>query len=427
MACKQEKYIEDPALLNGEIFHKSVKNLTDVMIHDIFSPPQASRNYAYPAIAAYETIRFSDKENYKSFAGRLRDLDPIPEPDSSLNISYAFAAFEAYNQVAKALIFSEKKLTDFVATIYEIDAVKAIPKQVRKNSTAYGYAVAQHILDWLNTDNYNQTRSFPKFAVTDDPGRWKPTPPAYMDGIEPHWNKIRPFILESADQFNSGGPTQFDTDKSSKFFKELIEVYEVVNRANEEEKEIAAFWDCNPFVMNIAGHFMHATKKITPGGHWMGITGIACRKEKANAMRSLEAYALTAIGIADGFISCWDEKYNSNLVRPETVINELLDEEWIPLLQTPPFPEHTSGHSVISTAAATILTSLFGNKFSYADDVELEYGLPIRNFNSFLEASAEAAVSRLYGGIHYRPAIEIGVEQGRKVGEYVVENLIESK
>jgi len=158
----------------------------------------------------------------------------------------------------------------------------------------------------------------------------------------------------------------------------------------------------------------------------MGITGIACKKENANALRSLEAYALTAIGISDGFISCWDEKYNSNLVRPETVINEELDEEWIPLLQTPPFPEHTSGHSVISTTAAVILTELFGDKFSYTDDVELEYGLPVRSFNSFMEASAEAAISRLYGGIHYRPAIEDGVVQGKKLGEFVVEKLIRS-
>lgn len=423
-SCKQEKYIDSSELMDASIFHASVKNLTDVMIHDIFSPPQAGRNYAYPAIAAYEVIRFADPENYKSLVGRVRDLKALPQAPE--NISFVIAAFEAYNQVAKALIFSEKNFLEFVDATYASEILDSIPNHVSRNSRAYGNSVAKHILDWLAEDNYNQTRSFPKFDVTDEPGRWKPTPPAYMDGIEPHWNKIRPFLLESADQFNQGPPTEFSTKKSSQFYKELKEVYEVVKTAREEEKEIAAFWDCNPFVMNIAGHFMHATKKITPGGHWMGITGIACKKENANALRSLEAYALTAIGISDGFISCWDEKYNSNLVRPETVINEELDEEWIPLLQTPPFPEHTSGHSVISTTAAVILTELFGDKFSYTDDVELEYGLPVRSFNSFMEASAEAAISRLYGGIHYRPAIEDGVVQGKKLGEFVVEKLIRS-
>jgi len=168
---------------------------------------------------------------------------------------------------------------------------------------------------------------------------------------------------------------------------------------------------------------MHATKKITPGGHWVGITGIACKQTNADFAESLQAYVMSSIAVFDGFISCWDEKYRSNLTRPETVINEYFDQDWVPLLQTPPFPEHTSGHSVISRAAATALTSVFGDNFAYADDVELEYGLPIRNFTSFYQASEEAAISRLYGGIHYRPAIDYGVDQGQQVGDLIVKRL----
>jgi hypothetical protein len=137
-------------------------------------------------------------------------------------------------------------------------------------------------------------------------------------------------------------------------------------------------------------------------------------------MKSAEAYARTGIAVADGFISSWDEKYRSNLVRPETVINAHLDETWQPLLQTPPFPEYTSGHSVISTAAATVLTDQFGDGFAFSDSTEMEYGLPVRSFSSFNQAAAEAAISRLYAGIHYRMAIEEGITQGRKVGEQVI-------
>jgi len=129
------------------------------------------------------------------------------------------------------------------------------------------------------------------------------------------------------------------------------------------------------------------------------------------------------LALMDAFISCWDEKYRSNLVRPETVINQQLDPESKPALQTPPFPEYTSGHSVISTASALTLTDIFGENFAYEDDVEVEYGLPARSFNSFLAASQEAAVSRLYGGIHYRPAIDLGVEQGKDVGKFILDNL----
>jgi hypothetical protein len=168
---------------------------------------------------------------------------------------------------------------------------------------------------------------------------------------------------------------------------------------------------------------MYATKKITPGGHWMGITAIASRKAGADLMTAAEAYARTSMALADGFISSWEEKFRSNLVRPETVINAYFDEGWTPLLQTPPFPEYTSGHSVISNAAAVVLTDQFGEDFAFADSTELDYGLPIRSFRSFREAAAEAAISRLYAGIHYRMAVEEGKVQGSRVGEQVVRRI----
>ena len=155
----------------------------------------------------------------------------------------------------------------------------------------------------------------------------------------------------------------------------------------------------------------------------MGITKIACKKNDLSFEETLYASTKTSIAIFDGFISCWDEKYRSNLVRPETVINNHVDDSWEPILQTPPFPEYPSGHSVVSGAAATVLTSIFGDNFSFDDDTELQYGLPVRSFDSFHEAAEEAAISRLYGGIHYMTACVNGLEQGKKVGNLVAENL----
>ena len=175
---------------------------------------------------------------------------------------------------------------------------------------------------------------------------------------------------------------------------------------NEEQLSIAKFWDCNPFVSHHTGHVMFATKKITPGGHWMNIAATAAKKSNADMMKTMQTYTITAIALFDGFISCWDEKYRSKLIRPETVINRQVDEEWKPTLQTPPFPEHTSGHSVVSGAASTVLTAVYGDNFAYVDSTEIEFGLPARSFTSFKAAADEAAVSRLYGGIHYRPAID---------------------
>ncbi|HET7897284.1 MAG TPA: vanadium-dependent haloperoxidase, partial [Flavisolibacter sp.] len=171
------------------------------------------------------------------------------------------------------------------------------------------------------------------------------------------------------------------------------------------------------------GHLNFATKKLSPGGHWMSIVSIVARKSGADLNKAAAAYVLTAIALYDGFISCWDEKYRSNLIRPETYINAYIDEQWRPLLQTPPFPEYTSGHSVISTAAAKVLTAFWGENCRFDDDTETPYGLPVRTFASFNKAAEEAAISRLYGGIHYRAAIENGQVQGRKIGEKVLKKI----
>jgi hypothetical protein len=268
-----------------------------------------------------------------------------------------------------------------------------------------------------------------KFTVdTDDPSRWQPTPPSYMEGIEPHWNKIRPFVIDSAAQFKPEPPPPFDMEKGTAFYEEVKEVYDISNEITEkgdesEEVAIAQFWDCNPYVSVTRGHLMFATKKISPGAHWIGIVKIACRDTESDFDKTTFAYAKTAIAIADAFISCWDEKYRSNLIRPETLINEYIDDSWKPVLQTPPFPEYTSGHSVVSGAASVALTDIFGQDFAFDDDTELKYGLPIRSFSSFREAADEAAISRMYGGIHYRKAVEVGVKQGRDLGNFVVGNL----
>ncbi len=405
-----------------ELLHAAMKKFTDVMVHDIFSPPQAARGYAYSAIAAYEAVA-AGNDAYRSLAGQLHALDTSPIPDDDKQYVFEVAAVHALLNVAQALVFSEDRIGDFHEAMHDRISRMGIPADVLKRSKAFGDDVAAHILAWAESDNYRETRTFPKYTVEDAPGRWIPTPPAYIDGIEPHWNKIRPFVLASADQFVPPPPTPFSMEEGSQFFEEAVEVYEVGNNLTPEQAEIAAFWDCNPYVMNTRGHVMFATKKITPGGHWIGITAIASRVADAGMMRAAEAYALTSIAISDAFISSWDEKYRSSLVRPETVINRHIDEDWIPLLQTPPFPEYTSGHSVISTAGAIALTEVFGDDFAFSDTTEVEYGLPVREFTSFKQASAEAAISRLYGGIHYRPAVEDGVDQGQAVGDFVVQNI----
>ncbi|MEM9984253.1 MAG: vanadium-dependent haloperoxidase [Bacteroidota bacterium] len=424
-ACEPDPSQYEKEAQNPEIYHQTVKQLTDIIVYDIFSPPVASRIYAYPNVAAYE-IMAQNNPGFESLAGQLTDLTPIPAAEPE--ILAPLAALYAFTEVGHALIFSIDKMEAYQLKLRERYTKLGVPESKVEASMNYGSQVAKHILEWADKDNYKQTRTFPKYTVNaSTAGRWTPTPPDYMDGIEPHWNQIRPFIIDSATQFIPNRPPAFDLDPQSTFYQDLMEVYETVNKLNDEQEAIAQFWDCNPYVTHHQGHVMFATKKITPGGHWIGIVKEACQEAEADWMTTLEAYTRTSLALADAFISCWDEKYRSNLIRPETVINQHIDEEWRPLLQTPPFPEYTSGHSVISRAAAVTLTGVFGDGFAFVDSSEVEYGLPVRSYDSFLEASEEAAISRLYGGIHYMPAIEQGVAQGELVGEYVVKNLVTRK
>ncbi len=414
MSPEYRTHAPDPELL-----HAAVHDITGVIVYDIFSPPQASRVYAYASIAAYEAIR-PGYPAQRTLAGQLNGLTPLPGPEPGAEYYLPLSSIHAFMIVSRALTFSRERVDSMRTALEGQIRRTGIPTAVFERSTAYGDTVAQHILAWAAQDHYLETRGYPKYTVTSERGRWRPTPPAYMDAVEPHWGELRPFVMDSSGQLRPPPAPRFDMTPGSPFFRDAKEVFETGKRVTDAQRQIVFAWDDNPYVMHVQGHTMFATKKVTPGGHWMGITASAARQAGVDFMRSAEAYARTAIALADGFISCWEEKYRSNLIRPETVINTYLDERWQPLLQTPPFPEYTSGHSVISAAAATVLTDEFGDGFAFVDSVETEFGLPARSFASFKEAAAEAAISRLYGGIHFRRAIEQGAVEGRRVGELVL-------
>lgn len=420
-ACKEPVTFEEAGATSSDFLIDAIHEISDVMVHDIFSPVVASRIYAYSTIAAYEAVALNNEE-YRSLGGQIHEFTEGPVNDNP-DVSVELAGVHAALEVGKALVFSVEMLEEYQDSLYQSLRDKGVPKKAVDASIKYGDEIAKHVMAWAATDNYKETRGTPKYPVTDEPGRWIPTPPAYMDAIEPNWNKIRTLVMDSPDQFKPVPPYPYNMDKSSEFYKQVKEVYDIGVNLDDEQRAIAKFWDCNPFAVQLKGHFMFSIKKITPGGHWMGIVGVTAKTANADFPKTAEAYAQTSIALFDAFISSWDEKFRSNLIRPETVINQSIDPDWVPLLQTPPFPEYTSGHSVISRAAAEALTDIFGDSFYFEDTTEEEFGLPMRSFDSFIEASTEAAWSRMYGGIHYRMAAENGITQGSGVGKLVVERI----
>ncbi len=414
-----DSIFKDPIL-----YCRTVYQLNGVVMGNNFSPMVASRNYLYASVAGYEVIAAGYPGQYTSLAGQLHGLKFIPAVIPGHAIDFEFASLLAFCKLGEAVTFPAGSMKDYVDSLKKLATTHGMPDDVFQNSVVYADTVSSAIMEWSRHDNYAQTRSAPQYTVLDSPGRWVPTPPAYSRAAEPHWNEIRPLVIDSINEFLPPPHYPFNiTDKKSDYYKEVKKIENVDDSLTTEQAFIADFWDDNPFKLNVSGHLMFGTKKFSPGGHWMSIAGIAAKKSGADFPTTVCAFAKTAIALFDGFIQCWNIKYRYNTVRPETVIDKYFDANWRPHLQTPPFPEYTCGHCTISAAASEALTSVFGDNFAYTDTTELDFGIDKRSFTSFRNAALETKDSRFYGGIHYQYSCIISHGMGKKIGVLVVDRL----
>ncbi|PWU01846.1 MAG: phosphoesterase PA-phosphatase [Bacteroidetes bacterium] len=421
-SCTPTKKDYDTVFNDPLLYSKTTGQLTEVITFDIFTPPVASRIYSYSHLAAYEVMAHgSDK--YNSLDGQLKDYKNVPAPEKGKKINYHFASIMAFMNVGKALTFSTNTTDSIIGSLKQLATDHGMPEDELNNSVAYADQIAKFVLTWARKDNYAETRSASKYTVPNDEGKWIPTPPGYFQAVEPHWSEIRTIAMDSASQCSPPPPIAFSKEKGTPFYAMVKQVYDTITNMTPEQKTIADFWDCNGFKLNVVGHVMYATKAMTPGGHWQGITGIVCKDQKADFDQTVYTYTGVSFALMDAFISCWQAKFTWNMIRPETYINKYMDENWKPYLQTPPFPEYTSGHAEISHAAAKILTHIYGDNISFVDSTERPWGWKDKKFNSIMEAADEAGVSRFYGGIHYLHSIEVATEQGLKVGECVLKKL----
>lgn len=419
ISCEPNSNDYKTVLSDPILYCKTVKKLNDVVMENNFPPIVASRNYTYANIAAYECTAANDS-NYLSLANQLNGLSDIPKPRADKAIDFHLAALLAFTKVGNAVTFPEGSMMGYYSGLTRLADSAGMPSDILQNTIEYSDSVAAAILRWSGKDQYAQTRSAERYTVSDEEGRWIPTPPAYASALEPHWNEIRPMVLDSANEFMPPAPLPFNVkDKSSKYYQEVITLKNAIDSLTPEQKHIAEFWDDLNTKMNVSGHVMFMTKKFSPTGHWQNIVGIAAEKSRADFAKTVYAYAKTSVAMFDAFIQCWNVKYKYNTVRPETVINKYIDENWRPFLQTPPFPEYTCGHTTVSAAAAEALTSIFGDHFAYTDTSELEFGINNRSFTSFRQAADENIWARFYGGIHFHSSCIISNQQGKIVGEFV--------
>lgn len=383
-----------------------------------FTPPVAARAFGYTGLALYESVR-PGMSGYRSMAGQVNGLTeemlPLAEDKeyhwgAVANATLATIIRNCYNNASAQNLNSIDELEDrFVNEIFKVN----VSQEILERSVAFGKNMGEAIVDYALSDGQElcYENNFPtSFIPAIGVGLWEPTPPAFQRALQPYWGNVRPFLTQNVNGTLPPPPPAFSTKNSSPFWQETLEVYNTIQTLNPEQQIIADFWSDDP------------GKTATPPGHSMAILNQILERENANLAFAAQAFAKMGMGLHDAFISCWNAKYTYNLIRPITVIHQHIDPDFDIPLNTPPFPEYPSGHSVQSGAAAQILTELFGNQYTFTDhthetrsDID---GKP-RSYSSFEDFAEEAAISRLYGGIHYRSAIELGVIQGKQVGSNI--------
>ncbi|MGB5983382.1 MAG: vanadium-dependent haloperoxidase [Nonlabens sp.] len=381
-----------------------------------YTPPVAARAFGYTGVALYESVQYGMPDK-SSLSGKITDFDPTISNIDGKDIYWPLVANATMAEMTK--YFYNNATPERYQAILELEerfnneARALISGQAFENSLALSRDVTNQVITYsLNDGGHNaQFRNFPAdYNPPVGPEFWVPTAPNFLPALQPYWGSNRPFLEANIESTQPTAPPAYSTDPNSTFYERAMEVYTTVNNATSEEIIIAEFWSDDPVTT------------ATPPGHSISILNQLLSSNDANLAESAEAFAKLGIAISDAFVSCWKTKYETNYMRPITYIRNNIDANWNTILETPPFPEYTSGHSVQSGALAELMTNLYGDDYNFTDrthenrtDID---GTP-RNYDSFYEMANEAALSRLYGGIHYDEAIFLGLEQGYAIGRNV--------
>ena len=376
-----------------------------------FSPPVASRALGYSGLALYESV-VNGMPDYQSLTGILNEFKAVPKPESNKNYHWILVANAAQASIIKSLYANTSKANffkiDSLKGIFEKKYLNEVDKETALRSVKFGEAIAKAIFDYSKSDGGHEgyDKNFPKdYKITVGACVWTATG-EQQTPLQPFWGKNRPFVKGDSD-FELPTPPRCEASISSVMYAQALEVYSVGKNLSAEQTLIARYWSDD------------AGKTFTPPGHAISITSQIISKENLKLDKAAEVFCKVAIAGADAFISCWKCKFMHNVLRPVSYIRTTIDRNWNPLLDTPPFPEYTSGHASVSGATAQVLSDLFGFNYHFTDNSHAARGFKDRSFESFYEFADEAANSRLYGGIHYRNSNEQGLKNGKRIGKNV--------
>jgi hypothetical protein len=365
------------------------------------------RIYSYSGLIAYQSVLpgISDKSDLWFSVGKLNRFPSMPlilankkyHWPSSLNAAMAFINRTMFTAASVESRIAIDSLEKAIESSFEKDADAA----TLERSATFGLETAKKIFDWSESDGYHNVGN--SFIPPQGPGKWKPTPPAYSKPIAPHWGGIRTMVNGSADKTEAPAPIPYSEDSSSAFYKEAKEVFDISRQMTAEQKQIALFW-----------------KEINPGftapGHWLNILRQILKKEKTSLDKAVFTYALSGLALNDAWIGSWKTRYVYNVLRPVTYIREVIGaKDWLSFVPTPPHPEYTSGFAAMAGAVCGAFALVFGDDYQITDNSYADAGLGTRTFYSFTAMAREAGMSKVYGGIHFRFSVDVGLQQGKLI------------
>ena len=185
-------------------------------------------------------------------------------------------------------------------------------------------------------------------------------------------------------------------------------VYDVSQTLTTDQKNTALYWVDQG---NGVGY--------TPDGHNIGLVTEAIEQTNSTLGIAAEIYAKTGIAERESTIECFRSKYGYNILRPVSYIKKLIDPNWLPFIVTPPFPEYPAAHAYVTGAVMQAASSVLGYHVKLIDNAYVFRGWPARRYSALFAAAEEAGISRLYGGIHYLPSINIGLSLGKNLGDKI--------
>jgi hypothetical protein len=365
--------------------------------------------FGYIGIGLYEAVRY-ETQNSVSLSTQLNQMPAMPVKENTDDYNWKVSANAAMASMVRSfyggLTSANLASIDSLESAYNTKLKTEASTAAFDRSQAFGKSIATAIYNWYLTDNFNASNA--GYVPPVFPGCWVPTLPALANGINPYISGARLYVSTNATVVAPAFTATYSEDPASDFYKIVKNVYDVSQSLTTDQKNTALYFVDQG---NAVGY--------TPPGHDMSIVTQALEQTNATLAMAAEAYAKAGIAERDASIVCFKSKYTYNLVRPITYIRKLIDVNWLPLIATPPHPEYPAAHAFVTGSVMQAVANVLGDNTAVTDHTYDFRGWAPRTYTSLFKAGEDAGMSRLYGGIHYLPSINMGLSLAKDLGNRV--------